>query len=124
MKYGPSVKSVNTVVGAPLGPDHMVYLFDTIESEGLIEYAYLLGVFEKESKKPVYFVASEVNTLAQALGGGSHFLGVFDGDSHANLGASDDWGDPKKFFRAAMHLAKEHFGIPDEEPEDGSDERA
>ncbi len=25
-------------------------------------------------------------------------LGVFDGSGHANLGSSDDWGDPQKFF--------------------------
>jgi hypothetical protein len=109
--YMPVVESMNRISGAPLGDKHTVLLFDKIKSSGLVEYAFLLGVFENDEQKPVYFVASEVNTMAAAFGGGSHFLGVFDGSGHANLGSSDDWGDPRKFFPEAMRLASERFGV-------------
>jgi hypothetical protein len=60
---------------------------------------------------PVYFVASEVNEMAAVFGGGSHYLGVFDGSGHSSLGSSDAWGDPSKFFPEAIRLAAERFGI-------------
>lgn len=111
MRYAPAVESFNRVGGAPFGPGRTVLFLDQIKASGPIRYAFLLGVFENETETPLYFVASEVNTMAATLGGGSHFLGVFDGTGHANRGASDDWADPEKFFPEALRIAAEHFGI-------------
>jgi hypothetical protein len=111
MQYMPQVESMNRVGGAPMGEKHTALLFDRIKSAGHVQYAFLLAVFDNETQEPVYFVASEVNTMAQTLGGGSHYLGVFDSSGHANLGSSDDWGDPRKFFPEAVHLAAERFGV-------------
>ena len=74
-----------------------------------MKYAYLVIVFETASKQPVLFVASEINSAVKEFGGGSHFLGVFDDHGHANMGSSDDWGDPRKFFPKAMQIAKDRF---------------
>ena len=115
MEYMPLVESMNRVGGAPLGDKHTALLFDNIKSAGSMQYAFLLGVFDDETQKPVYFVASEVNEMAATLGGGSHYLGVFDGSGHASLGSSDDWGDPRKFFPEAIRLAAERFGSKLEE---------
>src|ERR1700722_7254064 len=82
--YTPAIESANRVGGMPLGPGHTALLFDPIESAGMVQYALLLGVFEDATQEPVSFGASEINEMAEALGGGSHFLGVFDGDGHAN----------------------------------------
>ena len=111
MQYMPAVESMNRVGGAPLGEKHTALLFDNIKSAGSVQYAFLLAVFDNEKQEPVYFVASEVNTMAAAFGGGSHYLGVFDGSGHANLGSSDDWGDPRKFFPEAIRLAAERLGV-------------
>jgi hypothetical protein len=111
MKYTPQVKSMNRVGGAPLVPGYTIVLWDKIESAGAVEYAFLLGVFDDNTKQPVYFIASEVNAMAAAIGGGSHYLGVFDGSGHANCGSSDDWGDPRKFFPKALAMAQERFGV-------------
>lgn len=111
MNYMPRVESMNRVAGAPLGAKHTVVLFDQIKSAGRVEYAFLLAVYENASGRPVYFVASEVNSMSRTLGGGSHFLGVFDGNGHANRGDSNDWGDPKKFFPEAIRIAAEAFGV-------------
>lgn len=110
MNYQPRVKSMNCVARAPLGHGYTVLLWDKIESAGAVKYAFLLGVFEDATKQPVYFIASEVNTPAATLGGGSHYLGIFDEAGHANLGSSDDWGDPKKFFPKALEMARAQFG--------------
>jgi hypothetical protein len=109
MNYQPRVKSMNRVAGAPLVAGYTVLLWDTIVSAGSVQYAFLLGVFDDATKEPVYFVASEVNTTAGTFGGGSHYLGVFDGADHANCGSSDDWGDPKKFFPKALEMAHARF---------------
>jgi hypothetical protein len=115
VEYMPLVESMNRVGGAPLGDKHSALLFDNIKSAGSVQYAFLLCVFDDAKEEPVYVVASEVNEMAAALGGGSHYLGVFDGSGHANLGSSDDWGDPCKFFPEAIRLAAERFGIPMED---------
>jgi hypothetical protein len=107
----PAVESMNRVGGAPLGEKHTALLFDNIKSAGSVQYAFLLAILDNDTQEPVYFVASEVNTTAAAFGGGSHYLGVFDGSGHANLGSSDDWGDPRKFFPEAIRLAAQRFGV-------------
>jgi hypothetical protein len=112
MKYMPAVTSMNRVTGSPFGPSHTVLLWDQIVSAGRVQYAFLVGVFENATKQPVLFVASEVNRLAGTLGGGSHCLGLFPGEGHANLGFSDDWGDGAKFFPKALALAAAHLGLP------------
>jgi hypothetical protein len=111
MQYMPRVESMNRVAAAPLGAAHTLILFDQIKSAGRVEYAFLVAVYSNATQTPVYFVASEVNSMAATLGGGSHYLGVFDGQGHANRGASDDWGDPKKFFPEAIRIAAEAFSI-------------
>ncbi len=112
MLYMPQVKSWNMVGSAPLGPSHTLKMFDTIRAAGSIQYAYLVGVFDNASDEPVYFVASEVNSMAAVMGGGSHCLGLFDGDGHANMGFSDDWGNPRNFFPQALKIAADKFDVP------------
>ena len=107
--YMPLVASMNRVSTAPIGPNHTVALFDCIKSAGSVEYAYLLVVSDDRTQKPVYVVASEVNSMATNFGGGSHFLGVFTEAGHINMGSSDEWGDPHRFFPKALELASEEF---------------
>jgi hypothetical protein len=107
----PRVESMNRVAAAPLGDKHTIILFDQIKSAGNVQYAFLVAVYNKASQLPVYFIASEVNSTAPTFGGGSHYLGVFDGNGHANHGASDDWGDPRKFFPEAIRMAAQAFGV-------------
>jgi len=131
VKYFPQVKSMNRLSAAPLGSAHAAVSFDQIQSAGGIQYAYLVGVFDNATKQPVYFVSSEVNSMAE-LGGGSHFLCVFNGDTHANCGSSDDWADAEKFFSRAMNMVEEKFGgpaaageaVPELIPETAADEKA
>jgi hypothetical protein len=112
VEYMPLVESMNRIGGAPLGDGHTVIMWDQIKSSGAVQYAYLVGVFENATEKPVFFVASEVNQMAAVLGGGSHCLGVFNGSGHASMGFSDDWGDPRKFFPEALRIVSERFGVP------------
>lgn len=112
MLYMPMVKSSNLVGEFPLGPAHTVRMFDNIRSAGSIQYTYLVGVFDNASQDPVYFVASEVNSMAAVMGGGSHCLGLFEGEGHASMGFSDDWGDPRKFFPQAIEIVSEKFKVP------------
>jgi hypothetical protein len=106
------IKSANPIGSSPLGEKHTITLLDKIVSAGSVQYTFILVVYENATDHPCFFVASEVNTMARQFGGGSHFLGVFSGNGHANLGSSDDWGDPKKFFPKAVEIAAEHLDIP------------
>ena len=119
MNYMPDVESMDRLSGGPLGPAHHVVIAGNVKSAGKIEYLYLLVVYEAATEKPVYIVASEANAMRDALGGGSHFLGVFDGNGHANLGDSDDWGDVDRFADKALALAAAHLGL---RPVDDDDE--
>ncbi|HLT47481.1 MAG TPA: hypothetical protein VK002_09660 [Rubricoccaceae bacterium] len=110
MQYRPLVRSMNRVGAAPLGGGHTAVMFDGIKAFGTIEYAFILAVYDDATREPVYFVTSEVNAMAKELGGGSHFLCAFDGPRHVNMGASDEWADPEKFFPEALRIAAEWVG--------------
>ena len=115
LKYAPAVVSANVVAHAPLGEKYTMQLLDNIKAAGEIQYAFLLAVFDNAIRKPVYYVSSEVNAMAAVLHDGSHYLCTFSAEGHWNLGVSDDWGDPRKFFLRALDIAAEHFGVnPDE----------
>lgn len=108
--YTPAIADMNRIDAIPISERHTAVLFGDIESIGSIEYAWLVTVFDHVAREPVYFVASEVNAMASVFGTGSHFLGVFEGEKHHNLGASNDWADPEKFFARALELVHEKFG--------------
>ena len=117
MQYRPIVKSMNRVGAAPLGDGHTALMFDSIASVGPIQYTFILAVYDDTTREPVYFVTSEVNAMAAEFGGGSHFLRAFDGPKHLNMGASNDWAEPDKFFPEALRRAAEWVGgAPRREP--------
>ncbi len=106
--YAPMVESMEKVGSVPIGDHHVAVLFDNIVSAGSVQYAFILAVYAAETQKAVYFVASEVNAMASVFGGGSHFLGVFDGGRHLNMGASDEWANLEKFYARALQIATDH----------------
>jgi hypothetical protein len=67
MRYMPRVESMNRIGAAPLGDKHTALMFDHIISAGVVQYAYLLAVFENPNWEPVYFVASEIDQMAGAF---------------------------------------------------------
>ena len=93
-----------------MGP-YDALLLTGIKSVGPVNYLYILDVFNRADGQLHLAVAAEKNKASQALGGGPPFLGVFPGNSHYNLGPSDDWADSDKFTMKALSIAKEHFGI-------------
>lgn len=118
MNYMPLVESMDQLDGGPLGESHVGILFGNIKAAGRVEYAYLFVVYHRDDKQPVFIVSSEVNAMRVRGGGGpSHFLCVFDGAAHLNLGASDDWADLDKFFPKALAVVEERLGLkPDVSP--------
>ena len=80
-------------------------LMGRIESASLTDYLYVLAVFKEQAVEPCLVVTSEVNADCWNIGGGSHFLCVFSGEIHSNMGASDDWADLDKFTSKALSLA-------------------
>jgi len=88
---------------------HTALLLDDIESKGAVKFRFILAVFDDETRNPCLFVTSEVNGAVEELGGGSHFLCLFSGDAHLNLGSSDDWADIRKFEEAAVKIATERL---------------
>lgn len=110
MKLVPVIGDARPVSRTPLATGkHTAVLLDDIESLGPVKYQFILLVFDDRSKEPCLFVASEVNETARRFGGGSHFLGLFAGETHSNYGSSDDWSDIGKFEQAALKLALQHL---------------
>jgi hypothetical protein len=110
MNYTPVIKSAKARQRFQIGKYRAVLLGD-IESACLVEYLYIMAVFDGDSNRPCFFVASEVNRMAKIRGGGSHFLGIFPGEGHENRGASDDWADEIRFTAESLRIIKEKFGI-------------
>jgi hypothetical protein len=108
LNFAPSITAAQPRQNYEVGPFTAV-LFGDIESDSEVQYGYILIVFDEEDK-PCLYVTSEVNEWAnEPGGGGSHFLGVFDGRGHANLGASDQWANEEQFTARALEIATERF---------------
>jgi hypothetical protein len=69
--------------------------------------------------RPCLAVAAEVNRMATPGSGRSHFLGLFPGEGHVNLGAADDWAEMDRFAAKALEIVAEQFSLskPPEEIE-------
>jgi hypothetical protein len=79
------------------------------QQSGSVKYVYTLAVHPKGGGDAVLYVASELNKMPPEQRTGSHFLGVFPGEGHLNLGASDDWADLGRFEARAVEVAQEHL---------------
>jgi len=88
-------------------------LMGRIESASLTDCLYVLAVFKEQATEPCLVVTSEVNADCWNIGGGSHFLCVFSGEIHSNMGASDDWADLDKFTSKALALAAAELRVFD-----------
>lgn len=110
--YLPNFKSAETVKRYTF-KGHTAEFLRNIVAVGTVEYRFALMVYADGEGEACYCVASEVNGMARELGGGSHFLGVFEEDSHVNYGSSDQWADEEKFLHRALELAAGKFGSPE-----------
>lgn len=121
--YFPTLKKARLVKLYRLG-DYLCFLLTDCESLGAIQYEHVLYVNPQGEKRPCFAVASERNSMKAQLGGGSHFLGVFPGSGHSNMGASDEWANLDLFTSRALEVVAQHFSIEDEPielpvPDDG-----
>ncbi len=128
----PDLKTMRIVRNYLLGDCFCMLCTDCVTNQQ-IEYSHVLFVVRAPAKEPNFAVAAEVNTMA-AMGReivdrmraegkgeqevaataamvGSHYLGVFPGDGHRNLGASDDWADLEKFSGRALEVVAAEFAI-------------
>ena len=124
-KYFPNIRNQRFVTAADWGA-YYCNLFTECESPGLTNYEHVLFVHDLSDDDLVLAVASEVNQGAvdhPALNMGSHFLGLFPGQGHLNMGASNDWADLDLFAARAFSAAREHLGLPSSPPpEQAADE--
>ena len=113
--YAPSLEGATEVRRSAVDGAHEGILrrHPPVEQQaGKVQYLYTLAVHPKAGGSAVLYVASEYNKMHQpgaADGRGSHFLGVFPGEGHENLGASDDWADLEKFEARACAVARERL---------------
>ena len=122
----PGIQSAREVRRHELG-DFSATLFDEIVSFDIVEYTYVMILYNKASGEPILYFTSEKNTapfaeMFQNLGikprsnadgsegMGSHFFCMFDGEGHSNYGASNDWGDVEKFEQEVLRAIGEGLG--------------
>ena len=107
--YAPRIAGGRDVREYSMGA-YRAELMTDVRSTASVEYSHLLSVFGTDNE-PVYFVAAEVNSMAAQFGGGSHYMGVFDGEGHASLQDSDEWADLESFAAEADRVAREHLRV-------------
>lgn len=123
--YWPAVKGGTPRRRFRFGEYEALVLTD-LQSTSPIKYLYVLTVFKMPEKTLRLCVASETNLLygRKILGdqpfetGGSHYLGLFPGQGHVNLGPSNDWADLEKFTAKAISVARERLAVADPAVED------
>jgi hypothetical protein len=106
--YAPAIASAKPLARYRVAGREAVLLGDVVAA-GRVEYLYILAVYDPDGE-PCLFVASEVNAMHATFGGGSHFLGVFPGEGHFNMGDSDEWADRERFTERALAIARERLG--------------
>ncbi|MDX1628949.1 MAG: hypothetical protein R3345_09645, partial [Fulvivirga sp.] len=105
MHYAPKVTSARPKYRFNLGK-YKAILFDNIESAGKVQYLYIMTLFDTQDR-PIYHVTSEINQHPKT--GRTYFLGIFDGEKHMNMGASDQWADEEAFAQKAFSILQEKF---------------
>ena len=105
MQSAPAIESAHQRQKFRVGRFTVIF-FDQIVSAGPAKYEYMVIAVDDSHHTRLY-VTAEVNPLAKRFGGGSHFLGVFDGASHINHGSADDWADGEVFRARAVQLIRE-----------------
>jgi hypothetical protein len=104
-----------------LGPSSCVLVTDC-QSPSPIQYVHVMYVYEHGdflTGKICLAVSSEVNRMATPGSGRSHFLCIFSGAKHINLGPSDDWADLEKFTAKALEVISGQYSLeksPEEIP--------
>lgn len=106
--YAPAIVSAKEAERLKIGP-YDLRLLTEIKAQGVVQYLYVLAVLK--DGEPCYFVSSEVNEMSSELGGGSHFLCAFVGNTHQNFGCDDKWADLDTFKRRAIEMAKAHLNV-------------
>lgn len=108
MNYTPQVKLKEPDQIFQVGT-HTAHLHSEVISTGMIYYRFLLAVYDGQGL-PCLYVTSETNLESVIFGTKApHFLCIFDGQGHANLGFSPDWEDLEKFTTEALRIVHKHF---------------
>ena len=113
--YMPRIIDARQVASYLLGP-YIAMLVTDCQSADRVQYAHILFVYLVDPEQPdgapqrVLAVASEVNNTRLPTVG-SHFLGLFPGDGHVNLGASNDWADLEHFRQEALAIAADYLQV-------------
>ena len=113
--YMPTILDARHVSSYLLGP-YIAMLFTDCQSGGRVQYAHILFVYTYDPQRPstqpqrLLAVAAEVNNTRRP-GSPSHFLGLFPGNGHVNLGASSDWANLDIFARTALEVAAEQLNV-------------
>lgn len=110
--YPLRLTKANTVSRHQIGSYEVIILTDC-QGAGVVQYTHAAVVYGAYSQYPIFAVASEVNAMAEAIGGGSHFFCTYD-DRHNNYGSSDDWADLGMFTQAALSTITKRFLVPDD----------
>jgi hypothetical protein len=88
-------------------------LLGNIESTGIIQYHYVMVVFDPD-QQICLFTGSEWSNRDTSYKDTPVF-GVFSKSGHINLGNAADWLDPALFVLRSVEMVKERFSITDAE---------
>ncbi|WP_372713609.1 hypothetical protein [Ilyobacter sp.] len=107
LEYCPLINKAEYHSSYNIGERLIAISMDNIPVRGAVQYKYVVMVWDKVSKKPVYFITSESSPFNKGL----QFLGVFEEGpfTHGNLGASDIWKNQDSFIAEAFDIIEEKF---------------
>ena len=107
VEYYPLINKAEYHSSFAIGEKLIAISIDNIPKGGAVQYKYIVMVWDKLSKKPIYFITSESSSFNKGL----QFLGIFeDGPfAHSNLGNSDLWKNQNSFISKALDIIEEEF---------------
>lgn len=106
MEYAPHIISAVPVKTMALGR-HRVVLLTDIVSTGLVQYVYVMAVYEGRSRDPWLYVTAETHNRGAGQPPAPHYLCAFPGDCHENHGFWDDLTDAAAFETRALEIVRQ-----------------
>jgi len=119
--YMPAIIDARHVRSYQVGP-YLTMLFTDCKSAGQIQYRHVLFVYAPpDPRQPrhvqlqrIMAVAAERNAMLDKIPDTpkkGHFLGVFPGEGHMNMGMSEDWDDLEKFAQKALEIVANQYMV-------------
>ncbi len=107
-----NIKKAHTLGRYRLG-SYEALVFKDIQSKSPTHYYYILALYQKDVKDPVFFVTAEAGAVPSSSGEEVPTLCTYENNRRVEGAASTAWADEAQFISRAFQIVAQKYGIPE-----------